>query len=255
MNPVTQQPLQSQSLGHMNGDMRKRRKTSTSNFEPKQEHELEVEVGEAKDAQSLLSRIRNYSEEFATRKNEMDRASKELQKVFLKAQGKLRNAVLGVSDLVTDDLVCLEIEVEWPDDDEYYRAFVCDARNSKHLLAYIDEVSGDVSTEELDLRKTKRKWRYAVPRQHSDHLVGRRCIIDPTEDDTDEERYKKTVFVLARREGDTIRCPECEIPEGIHKNNLKAPCRNVHHTIMFVEDSWVVNFNFADNDYIVARTI
>ncbi len=83
-----------------------------------------------------------------------------------------------MAELLPQDFVCIEVEVEWPDDKRYYRAFVCDVRNGVHLLCYVDEQCGSATTEELALQTTYRKWRFAVLRKHEDHLVGRRCIID-----------------------------------------------------------------------------
>lgn len=212
-----------------------------------------IEIDEAKDAHSLLSRVRDCAEEYAVKKAKLEHASKVLDMAFSKAQGNLKSAVNSVPQLVTKDLVCMEVEVEWPDDETFYRAFVCDAQNGMHLLSYVDEESGDVTTEELDLRTTNRKWRFAVPQKHNDQLVGRRCIIDATEDDDLVDRYKKTVFVLARHEGGgNISCPECKTPKGSSRKTRKT-CP-VHHTIIFIEDSWVTHFNFANNDYVITRT-
>ncbi len=163
----------------------------------------------------------------------------------------MKHAELGVAELLPQDFVCIEVEVEWPDDKRYYRAFVCDVRNGVHLLCYVDEQCGSATTEELALQTTYRKWRFAVLRKHEDHLVGRRCIIDPSPHDSAQEKYEKTVFVLARREAGGIVCPDCKLPNS--GGNKRRACA-VHHTIIFAEDCWVTHFNFAKNDFLVTRT-
>lgn len=145
-----------------------------------------------------------------------------------------------------------EIEVEWPADGLFYRAFVVDERRNEHLVVY-PEKEWNVSCETLNLYRTgpgARKWRFVRPRAkcrcshgcdctRNDRFIGRRLLIHPLTGDMENpvQRERKTAFVLAKSK--SSKCEHCVT------DNCKT-----HYIVIFPQGRELEIVNLEIVDYV-----